>query len=206
MAWESKYLRAGAGLQVACWDLDSSVRSTVQRRHMVPDIRAGRKTWHDYSLACADDEPIEGAVALMRLFRRFGLANFAVSGCSERALDLTVDWAAKHEVPLDDYLLRPDDTPNEEWKVAAVRLLKSAGLNVVLFVEDWAPAARYIREHTGVPVLGVNPFDPGTCLAERIQLGQELSQELESEGLNLAQGTVSAMASRIFARLAGEHL
>jgi hypothetical protein len=195
--WHSEYLHAQAGLKVVCWDLDSTVRCTMQRRHLIPEIRAGRADWHDYSLLCADDEPVEGAVAVMRLLAS-GHLNIAVSGTSERALDLTRDWCQRHRVPLDDFILRPGDTPNGEFKVAAVRRLQEAGMDVVLFVEDWKPAARHIREQTGVPVLGVNPFDPGSELVTRDQLAIELEKELSTDPESAAK-----LAGSLFARLGG---
>jgi hypothetical protein len=174
----------------------------MHRRRLIPEIRAGRKTWHDYSLLCADDEPIEGAVALLRLLENQAW-NIAVSGSSVLALGITRDWARRHDVPLDDFLMRPDDTPNGEWKVAAVRRLRDAGLTVRLFVEDWAPAAREIREQTGVPVLGVNPFDPDTCLVGRAQLAMELAAHPAYS--NAAWVEPEELAADIFSRLVGEH-
>lgn len=128
-----------------------------------------------------------------------------VSGRSAYAEDLTRAWLEKHAVPFDRLILRPDDTKNEVFKVNAVRQLQEEGLSVELLFEDWAPAARYIREHTGVSVLGVNPFDPDTCLVSREQLALELagSQEWHPEELPKPP---AIMAKDIFARLAGEHL
>lgn len=189
-------------VEVVGWDLDSSVSSTMHRRYLIPEIRAGRKTWHDYSLLCMDDEPIEGAVALMRLMTQMNprVGHVAISGRSTQATRLTKQWAIRHKVPFSWYMLRPDDTENGDWKVACIRRLEAEGHTVRLFVEDLGPAARRIREQTGVPVLGVNPFDPDTCLVGRAQLAVELEQELHSTFFQ-----ASDIADRIFARLAGEH-
>lgn len=167
-----------AGSLVACWDLDSTVRSTMQRRHLLPKIRAGQATWDDYSLLAADDVPIPGSVALMRMLENV-YWNFAVSGTSAAALDLTRQWAKRHDVPLHDYLLRPagDTTENGVFKVGVIRQLQDAGLKVVLFLEDWEPAARYITEQTGVPVLGINPFDADAVTATQDWLVEVLEHE-----------------------------
>lgn len=166
------------GTEVVCWDLDSSVRSTVHRRHLLPQIRAGQATWDDYSLLAADDTPIAGSVALMRLLED-EFWNIAVSGASDAAMDLTVDWAAKHNVPLDDFILRPagDKTDNGVFKVSVIRRLQEAGLNVLLFVEDWEPAARKIAEETGIPVLGINPFDADAATISQDELVEVLEHE-----------------------------
>lgn len=191
--------------EIVGWDLDSSVASTMHRRHLIPKIRAGEATWHDYSELCPDDEPIEGSVALMRLMFQLDprVQHVAISGRSVRALGLTQNWADAHGIPFDRYMLRPDDEENGSWKVRCIRQLQAEGHTVRLFVEDWAPAAKHIREQTGVPVLGVNPFDPETTLVGRAQLAMELEQEI-SDFYGLA-GDGESLANRIFSRLAGEH-
>ncbi len=150
------------GLPVIGWDLDSTVCSTVHRRHMVPAIRAGgpdAPTWCDYSLQCAGDEPVPGSVALMREMSLH--VHIAVSGRSLLARDLTREWVKKHQVPLAAVLLRPegDHTPNGTWKVRVIRALQRAGADVSLFFEDWKESADEIVRETGIPVVGINPFD-----------------------------------------------
>lgn len=145
---------------VVLWDLDSTLANTLHRQHMVPAIKAhtkGGPTWEDYSMACVDDTPVEGAVALVRLMRSLDthLHQYGVSGRSETARDLTLAWFAKHHVPLDDLYLRPDGdhTPNGKYKVGVISQLRDSGKDVLLFVEDWKETGEYIREKTGVPVL-----------------------------------------------------
>lgn len=201
MAWKSEFASIPDGAEVVCFDLDSTLRSTMHRRHLIPEIRAGRATWDDYSLLAGDDKPIEGAVALLRLLENLTW-NIAVSGTADSALGLTRDWAARHAVPLDDYLLRPagDRTPNGEWKVSCVRRLQDAGLTVRLFIEDWGPAAAYIREQTGIPVLGVNPFDEDTILVSRADLADALSQQLKStyfQGCDLADEVFGYLGGKL---------
>ena len=62
------------------WDLDSTLCSTMHRRHLVPEIKAGRATWDDYSDLCVNDEPIAGAVALARMLHAAGHPQYAISG------------------------------------------------------------------------------------------------------------------------------
>lgn len=186
--------------EVVGWDLDSSVCCTMHRRHLVPKIRAGQATWDDYSDLCVDDEPIEGAVALMRFMSQLNpkVQHVAISGRSVRALELTQAWAHLHGVPFSRYMLRPDDQDNELWKVRCIRQLQAEGYTVRLFFEDWDRVARYIREHTGVPVVGLNPFDEGSALVTRDQLAAELEKELNSTFFQ-----ASDIVDRIFDRLGG---
>lgn len=136
------------------WDLDSTVCDTQHRQWMVDDIKAGRLTWDDYSMACGGDTPIEGAVTLIRVLAH-QFPQFGVSGRAECALEATQEWGFKHEVPLRDYYLRPtgDRTPNGLHKVQIIQYMRAQGLDPVYLVEDWKETADEVREATGVPVL-----------------------------------------------------
>lgn len=182
MSWEisDKGLLVPNGTPTVCWDLDSTIRSTLHRRYLLAEIRAGRATWDDYSLLAADDVPIAGAVALLQLLdQQPDIFNVAVTGASAAARELTEDWCRKHNVPLAEFIMRPagDGTPNEVFKVAAVRKLQAAGMDVQLFVEDWEPIARYIAQETGIPVLGVNPFDDDAVTITQDWLAEVLVRE-----------------------------
>lgn len=190
--------------QAVGWDLDSTLCSTMHRRYLIPEIRAGRATWDDYSDLCVDDTPIGGAVVLARMLWRAGHTQYAISGRSARAKDRTLRWMAKHDVPMDHVILQPegDQTENGLFKVQQLNELRYRGVEFCLFIEDWGPAAKYIAEQTGVPVLGVNPFDEGSTLVTREQLAEALR---ESDGFEYGELKVSidSLAERVFAELGG---
>jgi hypothetical protein len=153
------------GRRVVGWDLDSTLASTVKRRYLVPLIKAGGQdapTWCDYSMLAGGDEPISGSVALMREMHSLGYANIAVSGRSLLAWDITWKWVRRYQVPLDAIVLRPaeDFSPNGAWKVRVLRALQLHDADIRLFFEDWGEAATEIFQETGIPVVGINPFDP----------------------------------------------
>lgn len=157
------------------WDLDSTVCSTVHRRHMVEAIRrdaelAGEDAWDRYAMACADDTPIVGSVALMR---QLPGTHVAISGRSGCAAELTRAWIKQHDVPLDAVLLRlqGDHTPNGVYKVRVLKALQQAGAYVPLFFEDWGEVAAQVYAETGIPVVGINPFDPVEYEEARKQFG-----------------------------------
>ena len=154
-----------AGDPLYCWDLDSTVCSTLHRRHMVPAIAAGESTWDEYAMRCADDVPVAGSVALMRELKG---SHVAISGRSGLAEELTWQWMRKHDVPLNGLLLRAygDHTPNGAYKIRVLRALREAGADIRLYFEDWAEVAWQVSEETGIPVVGINPFDPAE-LGER---------------------------------------
>jgi hypothetical protein len=196
-SWMRRSLRG-----VVCFDLDSTLASTVHRRYLIPSVRSGEATWHDYARLCPGDTPVEGTVAVARMLWPNHLI-YIVSGRSVFAEDLTRAWLERYAVPFDRLLLRPDDTPNGEYKVQVVKQLESDGLSVELFFEDWGQTAAQIRDQTGVPVFGVNPFDPGTELVTLEQLGEALDHRIGPEGLAAEPGSGPELAADVFDRLGG---
>lgn len=161
--WVSSSLELLGRGPVAAWDLDSTVRNTAHRRHIADRIRAKEPgvTWDDYYLQCVADTPIEGSVALMRELKYAGFSHVAVSGSSELAGEITAVWCLQYEVPLDAVILRKDGdhTPNGPWKVRVLREFQRQGADIRLFFEDWGAVAEQVRQETGIPVVGINPFD-----------------------------------------------
>jgi hypothetical protein len=151
-------LHASRESSAVCWDLDSTLADTRHRFHLIEKIKAGEATWDEHSLACADDEPLTSAIALMRLLFPHHTQHI-VSGRSTVAAYQTRVWLEKHQVPFDALCLRrPDDfTENGLIKVRYVRELQAQGIKVVCFFEDWPPAAAVIRELTGVPTVVLTP-------------------------------------------------
>lgn len=150
------------GGPVAAWDLDGTVRDSSQRRHVAHAVKRGEATWDDYYMRCADDVPIEGSVTLIRELKLTGgYSHVAVSGSSMCAMQLTQDWLLKHEVLLDAVVLRKDTDhrPNGDFKVFVLRAMQRLGIDVRMYFEDWGQVAEQVRQETGIPVIGINPFD-----------------------------------------------
>jgi phosphoglycolate phosphatase-like HAD superfamily hydrolase len=144
-------------MRAVLWDLDSTLADTRQRQPMVAAIRESGNTgptWVDYSMACEQDAPVAGAVALVRLLHG-QLLQYGVSGRNLSAELITRKWLHRYRVPLDDVFLRADDayTPNGEFKVSVITKLRAADIEVVLLVDDWRETAEYVSKETGVPVL-----------------------------------------------------
>lgn len=147
-------------VDVTCWDLDSSMFDTSGRHWMIPEIRAGRKTWDEYAMACEGDVPFPAAVTLCRMLAPYSL-QVAISGRSACALDLTWKSVRANGIPLDDIQLRPDGNyeDNALFKVARMRDLERDGRVVRLLIEDDPKVAEVVRA-AGYPVLVVNPCYP----------------------------------------------
>jgi hypothetical protein len=141
------------------WDLDSTLYDTAHRHHVIDEIKAGSKTWDDYSRMCSGDTVLPGSRALMQA--RSGQAiQVVITGRAESARELTVANFRRDEVPADLLIMRPDgdETHNGEYKVACIRELVARGIIPQLVFEDWAPAARLLAAELDVPVVGINPF------------------------------------------------
>lgn len=144
---------------VVCVDLDSTLCDTRHRRYLVRAPDDPQPTdWREYSLACADDPPIDGPIALVRLLAR-AYKIVIVSARDEAARDLTVEWLRRHEVPYDRLILYRsgvDDADIVAFKATQIRRVRDDGAEVVLMVED-APAVATALQALGVTTLLVQP-------------------------------------------------
>jgi hypothetical protein len=152
------------GRLAVTWDLDGTVARSAHRKHLIPLIKAGEATWLDYHRLCPQDEPIPGAVTLMRLMTTMNkrVQHIAVSYRSQLAMGLTVQWALDNDVPLSRFMLCPEWWAEKEdpgprtsglWKVSCIQKLRDEGIEVAVHMEDWLEDAEVITEMTGVPVL-----------------------------------------------------
>ena len=152
-------LGAARQTPTVCVDLDSTLCDTRHRQHMIHAADDPVPTdWRAYSLACADDAPIEGSIALLRLLA-LSCRIVILSARDEAARGLTERWLRDHQVPYDRLILyRPqvDDADMGAFKAAQVERLRAEGAEVALMVEDALPVAASIRA-LGVATLLVRP-------------------------------------------------
>lgn len=147
-------------------DLDSTLADTRQRSHLTPREVPGT-SWDDYSMHCANDAPILGAIQLVRLLASKHEIRI-VTGRSERSLELTVNWLSAQRVPWDYLRLRKQTDPedNVEYKRAVLDELPQRS-RVVLGIDDWPPVVQMWQEN-GIHALCVNPMysaDPNAYFA-----------------------------------------
>lgn len=144
-------------MKVCIFDLDSTLSDTRQRHSLSPFVDSS-KTWDDYSLASANDLPMQGTIALVRML----IPNYEIhilTGRRESALEVTKAWLAKYKVPYDVLRMRKESDPftNEEYKVEYLISLLDRGLNPVLFINDWPEECEEVEKRVGIPTLCVNP-------------------------------------------------
>lgn len=155
-------------LPCVVWDLDSTLARTDQRRWLLEQILTDEPTatWEDYAMLCEDDEPIPGAVRLLKLLSGSHL-QLILTGRAEVARELTIKWLDRHQVMADGLVMRPavlhqhkdgqvhEVTTNVRLKVSWLRQLQALGYDVQLVMEDWKETAEHIAAETGIPVLRV---------------------------------------------------
>lgn len=133
-------------------DIDGTVADCRWRHHLLHDDE-GNIDLTAHSLACGDDEPVEGVIALVRVLAQ----THCVVACSGRwdvARAETEVWLDLHDVPYDHLELRPTDdhSSNGEYKVDAARRLQAEGHRFVLAIEDY-PKAAMALSGVGIPTL-----------------------------------------------------
>lgn len=141
------------------FDLDSTLSDSRQRRHLIADNHEDTD-WVAYSLAAGDDLPVPGTVAMARaLAPTHDL--YIVTGRSEEAWEVTLDWLARHDLDLfADVFMRgtSDRTSNAEHKVKVMREWMDVHEREISFlVEDWPKVADAVYAELGIPVVLVNP-------------------------------------------------
>jgi hypothetical protein len=143
-------------------DLDSTLADTRPRWHLIEDDY-DKTDWVKYALACADDIPITGTAALVRMLFQFHRI-VILSGRAAAASKLTREWLSNHVIPYDMIVLREEGpdfyTPNGEWKSKQIAKWKYEHPQDVLslVIDDWPEAKEVIERDHGIPVLMVNPM------------------------------------------------
>jgi hypothetical protein len=131
-------------MKIYVFDLDGTIANLNHRLHFVTppiDARVGapkevwekhkdwKPNWTAFFDACADDEPIEWVINLMRMLRQLELLTgkvgvvLVLSGRSDRVRGITEDWMRQHRIPYDHLLMRRegDHRPDEIVKLEMLR-------------------------------------------------------------------------------------
>lgn len=85
-------------------DIDHTLSDAFHRDPMI-----GTVSWDEYHAAAHKDDPAHDMGMIIRALMIQRLTVVGLTGRPEKWRDLTVRWLIKHELPLDDLLMRPDD-------------------------------------------------------------------------------------------------
>lgn len=161
-------------------DLDSTLCNTQHRFHLSPIKDPENGSWLKFSMACYDDPPIEGTLALLKILS-LNYPLYFVSHRDVEAYQNTVAWFDLHELPFESIRLsRPSDSRhNGEYKVAYINQLREEGLNPVIMFEDYPDVAQMITAQTGVPTLCVNPMYEDSVMKKYAEMYEADNADIE---------------------------
>lgn len=153
---------------------DSTLCNTHHRHHLA---HVEKPDWQQYSLQCANDEPVLAVVTLARALAQTH-ALIIVSARDGAARYLTCEWLRKNKLPVTYVALRasgsyPSFNDNDKVKVDLVRELQR-NFDFKLFVDDWPPV-KPVLEALGIPTLIVNP---PSCGCSKVKQGTPAERDL----------------------------
>ena len=149
------------------FDLDGTLACGKHRLHLLPtkDLHL-TESWTEFNLACADDALIEANAALAEAIWYQGHEVIILTGRSDIARDLTVDWLRKHDISYDRLIMRRHDD-NRKDTIIKEEELRRIGLDRILFcVDDRLDVARHLRS-LGLTVLVCTEYTE----TDRVDLG-----------------------------------
>lgn len=144
------------GNRVVLSDIDSTLANTSQRHNLLPTLTGVGADWTSYQAACEDDDLMAGTAKALELMRDTAQVVLVSSGRNGLVGRRTLLWLIRQGVQWDALFLRPEGSPVAAYKPHVVDLVRAAGLEVVLALEDNESESRRLEE-LGVPVLSVNP-------------------------------------------------
>lgn len=152
---------------VVIFDLDGTLACGKHRLHLLPtkDLHL-TESWTEFNLACADDALTGANAALAEALWYQGHEVIILTGRSDIARDLTVDWLDKHDISYDRLIMRRHDD-NRKDTIIKEEELRRIGLDrILLCVDDRLDVARHLRS-LGLTVLVCTEYTD----TDRVDLG-----------------------------------
>lgn len=144
---------------IIVWDLDGTLACGKHRLHLLPKPEDANVTsgWLRFNMAAGADAPIQDNIDLMNT-QPEEWELIILTGRSDDALDITVDWLERHGVPYDRLIMRPkgDHRKDIEFKEEKLREI---GLDRILCCfDDLEHVVKHIRS-LGVTCHQVTHYD-----------------------------------------------
>lgn len=131
-------------------DIDHVLSAAWPRDHLI-----GNASWDDYHNAASNDKPVADIVAMINALGKEDFNIVAITARPEKFRRLTLDWMIRHDVYVDELLMRSDQEfrPSPEMKLELVRNRFQDVKNEVAFlIEDRDDVCQAFRE-LGITVL-----------------------------------------------------
>lgn len=151
-------------IEVVSSDWDSTIADTLHRQSMIDrSAHNGPDFWLRYSMASKDDTP-GPAFHLAKFMTDAGIPWIIVSGRSEGARDISMDWLHRHGLkPLEVFLCddRHDYMSHGEWKAMRLQEIQEKyGYKILFHVDDYDDVA-VETEKIGIPTILVHGVGQG---------------------------------------------
>lgn len=133
-------------------DIDGTLSNSRWRDGLI-----GAVSWDEYHEKSQYDEPYQNMIGLIRSLHEREYYIVGVSSRPEKFRKMTIEWLLKHQVPLDDLLLRPNNNhrPSPELKPYMVSM-RMAFNDIAFVFDDREDVIAAFRER-GVDGLQVMP-------------------------------------------------
>lgn len=142
------------------WDLDGSLADGRHRLHLLPTKDYDKtESWTEFNLAAVDDLPFWDNIELCNVFAHSGDYRVVIlTGRSDVARDITVEWLSQHGVCYDDLVMR-SHSDNRKDTVIKEEYLRSIGLENILCCFDDLPHIAYHLRSLGLTCHLVTHYD-----------------------------------------------
>jgi len=101
-------------------DVDHVLSDAAWRDNLMPNQKGERGSWDEYHEAGCDDKPVKVMVDLLHALKASGHVLVGSTARPEKWRKLTMDWFVKHDVPLDELMMRADKDfrPSPQVKIS----------------------------------------------------------------------------------------
>lgn len=140
---------------VVIMDLDGTLACGKHRLHKLPrkDLHL-TESWREFNMMAGDDAPISATIAINNGLHLADFTIVILSGRSDEAEELTLEWLRRHGVKYDHLLMRRA-SDNRKDTVMKEEALRTIGLDRIVCAYDDSPLVVAHMRSLGIQVYQV---------------------------------------------------
>ena len=137
-------------MKYVIWDLDGTLADGRHRLHLLPTKDYDKtESWTEFNLAAVDDLPFWDNIELCNSLAECCYRVIILTGRSDVARQVTLDWLNKYGVFFDELVMR-SQSDNRKDTVIKEEYLRSIGLENILCCFDDLPHVAYHLRSLGL--------------------------------------------------------
>ena len=137
-------------MKYVIWDLDGTLADGRHRLHLLPTKDYDKtESWTEFNLAAVDDLPFHDNIELCNSLAECCYRVIILTGRSDVARQVTLDWLNKYGVFFDELVMR-SQSDNRKDTVIKEEYLRSIGLENILCCFDDLPYVAYHLRSLGL--------------------------------------------------------